>query len=61
MASSKSAQQQERRDAQRYRKAAQAALEQLDSGIAYLCRVRKPNLAGALQANRDTIRKPRGL
>jgi hypothetical protein len=61
VAPSKSAQQQERRDAPRYKEAAQAALEQLDWVIAYLRRIRKPSIARALQANRDTIRKQRGL
>lgn len=41
--------------ARRYREAAELALEQLDWCIAYLRRIRKPNIARALEANRREI------
>ena len=41
----------------RYRKAAELAIEQLDWVIGYLHRIRKHELARALQRNRATIVK----
>lgn len=48
-------------DAERYRDAAEAALEQLDWCIAYLHRIRKPQIAAALARNRSEIRRRGGL
>ncbi len=45
------------RQAERYREAAQLALEQLDWCIGYLERIRKPRIAQALRQNRNTILK----
>lgn len=42
-------------EAERYREAAQLALDQLDWCIAYLDRIRKPRIAQALRQNRKTI------
>jgi hypothetical protein len=39
----------------RYREAAELAIEQLDWIINYLRRIHKPQIAKALQQNRDTI------
>ena len=39
----------------RYREAAETAIEQLDWIINYLRRIHKPQIAKALQQNRDTI------
>jgi hypothetical protein len=44
-------------DAERYREAAEATLEQLDWCIGYLHRIRKPALADALARNRAEIRR----
>ena len=44
-------------DAERYREAAEATLEQLDWCIGYLHRIRKPALADALARNRSEIRR----
>ena len=44
-------------DAERYREAAEATLEQLDWCIGYLHRIRKPTLADALARNRAEIRR----
>jgi hypothetical protein len=44
-------------EAERYRAAAEAALEQLDWCIAYLHRIRKSPIAAALARNRSEIRK----
>ena len=44
-------------DADRYRKAAEAALEQLDWAIRYLHRIRKTDVARALTRNRESIRR----
>jgi hypothetical protein len=44
-------------DAERYREAAKATLEQLDWCIGYLHRIRKPALADALARNRAEIRR----
>jgi hypothetical protein len=45
----------EEAEAERYRVAAEAALEQLDWCIAYLHRIRKPAIAAALARNRAEI------
>ena len=50
-----------RPDADHYRAAAEATLEQLDWCIAYLHRIRKPQLAAALARNRSEIRRRGGL
>ena len=44
------------REAERYREAAELALEQLQWAIEYLYRIQKPTLAKGLKANRDQIR-----
>ena len=44
-------------DGERYRAAAEAALEQLDWCIAYLHRIRKSPIATALAKNQSQIRK----
>ena len=44
-------------EAERYRAAAEATLEQLDWCVAYLHRIRKPRLAAALARNRSEIRR----
>ena len=44
-------------DAERYREAAEATLDQLDWCIGYLHRIRKPALADALARNRSEIRR----
>jgi len=46
-----------RDEAERYREAAEATLEQLDWCIGYLHRIRKPALADALSRNRAEIRR----
>jgi hypothetical protein len=46
-----------RREADRYREAAELALEQLDWCINYLYRINKPNVARVLENNRRTIRQ----
>ena len=46
-----------RRQSERYRAAAEEALNQLDWCIAYLNRIRKPAIAAALQRNRSEIRR----
>jgi hypothetical protein len=43
------------REAERYREAAELALEQLQWCVDYLYRIRKPNLAKGLKANREHI------
>ena len=48
-------------EAERYRVAAEAALDQLDWCIAYLHRIRKPQLAAAVARNRSEIRRRGGL
>jgi hypothetical protein len=42
-------------EAQRYRVAAEQALEQLDWVIDYLHKIRKPRIANALRSNRTEI------
>ena len=44
-------------DAERYREAAEATLDQLDWCIGYLHRIRKSALADALARNRSEIRR----
>ena len=44
-------------EAERYRRAAEAALEQVDVCIEYLRRVRKGQLAARLAKNRDYIKR----
>jgi hypothetical protein len=44
-------------DAERYRAAAEAALDQLDWCIAYLHRIRKAPIATALARNQSQIRR----
>jgi hypothetical protein len=44
-----------RREAERYRKAAQLALEQLEWCISYLHRIRRSSIAEVLAQNRKTI------
>ena len=41
----------------RYRRAAEETLNQLDWCINYLHRIRKPDIARALEKNRSTIRR----
>ena len=43
------------REAERYRQAAELALEQLRWCVDYLYRIRKSNLAKGLEANREQI------
>ena len=43
------------REAERYRAAAELALEQLAWSIEYLRRIRKPGIARVLEQNRKTI------
>jgi hypothetical protein len=43
------------REAERYREAAELALDQLQWCIDYLYRIRKPTLAKGLKANREHI------
>jgi hypothetical protein len=45
------------RDAERYRDVAETTLQQLDYAIRYLYRIRKHEIATALQQNRDRIAK----
>ena len=47
-------------DAERYREAAEATLDQLDWCIGYLHRIRKSALADALSRNRSEIRRRLG-
>ena len=44
-------------EAERYRAAAEAALDQLDWCVSYLHRIRKAPLAAALARNRSQIRR----
>ncbi len=43
------------REAERYRQAAELALDQLQWCVDYLYRIQKPNLAKGLSANREHI------
>jgi hypothetical protein len=47
--------------AERYRRAASQAIQQLDWCINYLRQIRKLRIAGALQRNRDFIVRRYGL
>jgi hypothetical protein len=49
-----------RDDIERYRRAAEETLNQLDWCISYLHRIRKPDIARALERNRSTIRRRMG-
>jgi len=44
-------------EVERYRRAAEETLEQVDWCIGYLYRIRKPEIARALENNRSTIRR----
>jgi hypothetical protein len=44
-------------EAERYRVAAESALDQLDWCVDYLHRIRKPAIAAALASNRSEIRR----
>jgi hypothetical protein len=46
-----------RDDVERYRRAAEETLNQVDWCISYLYRIRKPDIAQALERNRATIRR----
>jgi hypothetical protein len=48
-------------DAERYRAAAEATLDQLDWCIAYLRRIRKSPIADVLARNRSEIRRQGGV
>ena len=48
-------------DGERYRAAAEAALDQLDWCIAYLHRIRKSPIADVLARNRSEIRRQGGV
>jgi hypothetical protein len=45
------------RDVERYREAANRALEQLEWLVSYFHRIRKPDIAASLDKNRKTIVK----
>jgi hypothetical protein len=49
-----------RDDVERYRRAAEETLNQLDWCISYLHRIRKPDIARTLERNRSTIRRRMG-
>jgi hypothetical protein len=49
-----------RDEVERYRRAAEETLNQLDWCISYLHRIRKPDIAQALERNRSTIRRRMG-
>jgi hypothetical protein len=51
----------EQRRAERYREAAEVALEQLELVIGLLHRLRRSNIAEALEKNRTTVVKRYGL
>ena len=44
-------------NSERYRRAAEETLDQLDWCINYLHRIRKPRIAQAIEKNRSTIRR----
>ena len=46
-----------KKQAERYRRAAEETLDQLDWCINYLYRIRKPRIAEAMAKNRSTIRR----
>ena len=45
------------REIARYRRAAEATLDQLDWCVGYLYQIRKPRIARALEKNRKAIRR----
>ena len=47
-------------EVERYRRAAEETLHQVDWCISYLYRIRKPDIAQALERNRTTIRRRMG-
>ena len=47
-------------DVERYRRAAEETLSQIDWCISYLYRIRKPDIASTLERNRSTIRRRMG-
>ena len=47
-------------DVERYRRAAEETLNQLDWCISYLHQIRKPDIARALERNRSKIRRRMG-
>jgi hypothetical protein len=47
-------------EVRRYREAAEATLNQVDWCIGYLYRIRKPEIARALERNRSSIRRRMG-
>jgi hypothetical protein len=49
-----------RDDVERYRRAAEETLNQVDWCINYLYRIRKPEIARALEKNRSMIRRQMG-
>jgi hypothetical protein len=49
-----------RDDVERYQRAAEQTLNQLDWCIGYLYRIRKPEIARTLERNRTTIRQRMG-
>lgn len=49
-----------RDDVERYRRAAEETLDQVDWCISYLYRIRKPEIARTLERNRSTIRRRMG-
>ena len=49
-----------RDDVERYRRAAEEILNQVDWCINYLYRIRKPDIARALERNRSAIRRQMG-
>ena len=49
-----------RDDVERYRRAAEETLNQVDWCIGYLYRIRKPDIARALERNRSAIRRRMG-
>jgi hypothetical protein len=46
-----------KKEAERYRRAAEETLDQLDWCVDYLYRIRKPGLAEAIAKNRSQIRR----
>ena len=47
-------------EVERYRRAAEETLDQIDWCIGYLYRIRKPEIARAVERNRSTIRRQMG-
>jgi len=47
-------------DVERYRRAAEETLNQVDWCVSYLYRIRRPEVARALERNRSTIRRRLG-